>query len=102
MSCFFTNAKSEEPMENGTIFTGVYDNLTIIIHRIHYCDGWYLTCRLLNMEQEKLKSDSIMAAIEEAKEVIKHRAEIIQRSAEYFCKTDIKIRRKLYDKQEKG
>lgn len=91
---FVSNAKYNEPVESGTIYDGTADCLNIKVHRITHCEGWYLTCRRMNIEQWKLNSKSLMSAINEAKGILKHEAENIYKSAEYFHNSEIEILRK--------
>ena len=37
------------------------------MHRIIHCDGWYLSCPELNIEDCRLKSEDLFSAINDAK-----------------------------------
>ena len=46
-------------------------NLSIIVHRIHRLDGWYLTCRYLNIEHDKLDYDKLQDCQNQAVEIVR-------------------------------
>lgn len=90
---FASNAKFGIPVEDGTIFRAKSGSVEISIHRIVNCDGWFLNCTALGYRDRELESDSLMAAINESKGIIKKRIESIQRSVKEICETPIEIAR---------
>ncbi len=90
---FKSNARYNESVEGGTIFEGKIGNTRISVHRIVNCYGWYLSCPDLRISQMELKSDTLMSAIEESKEVLKKVVEDLSKDIDYFCKSEIEISR---------
>lgn len=90
---FKSNARYRNPVESGTIFEGKIGNTRISVHRIVNCYGWYLSCPDLRISQMELKSDTLMSAIEESKEVLKKVVEDLRKNIDYFCKSEIEISR---------
>ena len=90
---FKSNARYNEPVESGTIYEGRIGNMRISVHRIHHCEGWYLSCPNLQISQMKLKSDTLMGAIEESKTVLKNMAEGLINDINAFCKEKIEVSR---------
>lgn len=90
---FKSNAKHGDPVESGTIYEGRIGKLRVSVHRIIHCEGWYLTCIDVRISQMKLKSDSLMEAIGESKEVIKSVTDKLSEDAKGFYEADIEISR---------
>lgn len=90
---FVSNAKYSEPVENGTIFRGKVGNMRIIVHRMYHYEGWYLSVPDLMMDGKKLKSDSLIGAINESKSVLKQISEKINKDVSSFCEAEIEISR---------
>lgn len=90
---FKSNARYNEPVEGGTIFEGKIGNTRISVHKIIHCDGWFLSCPDLRISQMQLKSDTLMSAIEESKEVLKKVVEDLRKDIDCFCKSEIEISR---------
>lgn len=90
---FRSNAKYGEPAESGTIYEGKIGKLRVSVHRIIHCEGWYLSCANLRISQMRLKSDTLMEAIKESKEVLKAVADKLSEDVKAFCETDIEISR---------
>lgn len=90
---FRSNAKYNEPVESGTIFEGKVGKMSISVHRIIYCEGWYLSCPDMRISQMKLKSDTLIGAIEEAKTVLKKTVEKMVNDVNSFCEEEIEVSR---------
>lgn len=88
---FKSNAKYGEPVESGTIFEGKVGSLRISVHRIIHCECWYLSCADVRISQMKLKSDTLMGAIEESKEVLKAVVDRLSKDVKAFCEEGIEI-----------
>lgn len=81
---FISNAKYGEPVENGTIFKFNACRMDIIVHRIHSLDGWYLSCYRLCINDKPLKSESLMSAIKESKDIIRTELDRINQVKKFF------------------
>ena len=90
---FKSNARYNKPVEGGTIFEGRIGNTRISVHRIIHCEGWFLSCPDLRINQMQLKSDTLMSAIEESKEVLKKVVEALTKDIDSFCESEIEISR---------
>lgn len=90
---FKSNAKYGEPVESGSIYEGKIGSMRITVHRIIHCEGWYLSCPNLQISQMKLKSDTLMKAIEESKTVLKQIVESLMKDVKAFCEENIEISR---------
>lgn len=68
---FTSNAKWDEPKENGTVFELKNNGLGIVIHRI-ICmqDTWFLSCHVLNIQQVDLHESDFDKAVKKAKAII--------------------------------
>ena len=89
---FISNVKGfyNDP-ESGTIFSAEIDGMTISVHKLLLADGWFLTCNLLGVSCYKLKSDKILDAIEESKQVLKERVNSIQKTVDLFSSEPVMI-----------
>ena len=68
---FKSNARWNEPKENGTIFELKNNGLRIKIHRIiHIEDTWFLSCHALNISQRDLYERDFDKAVKKAKAII--------------------------------
>ena len=68
---FKSNARWNEPKENGTIFELKNNGLRIKIHRIiHIEDTWFLSCHTLNISQRDLYERDFDKAVKKAKAII--------------------------------
>ena len=88
---FKSNARYGEPTESGTIYEGKIGRLRVSVHRITHCEGWFLSCADVQISQMHLKSDTIMGAIEESKEVLKAVVEKLREDVKAFCDADIEV-----------
>lgn len=88
---FKSNARYGEPKENGTIFNGEIGNLKLSVHRIIHCDGWFLSCPNIRISQMKLKSDTLIEAINESKIVLKKMVENLSDDINAFYEESIEI-----------
>ena len=79
---FKSNARWDEPKENGTVFELRGNGLRIKIHRIIYIqDTWFLSCHVLNISQMDLHESDFNKAVKKAKVIINQ--EIGRLIAEY-------------------
>lgn len=90
---FKSNAKYGQPVESGSIYEGRIGNLIISVHHIYNGETWFLSCHKLNISQRELKSETLMGAINEAKEVLKREVEDLKKDINAFCKESIEISR---------
>ena len=90
---FRSNARYNEPVESGTIFDGKVGKLSISVHRIIHCEGWFLSCPYMRVSQMKLKSDTLIGAIEESKMALKKTVEGMMNDVNAFCEEDIEVER---------
>lgn len=68
---FKSNARWNEPKENGTIFELKNNELKIKIHRIIYIDDtWFLSCATLGLSQYDLRESDFNEAVRKAKIII--------------------------------
>lgn len=68
---FKSNARWNEPKENGTIFELKNNGLRIKIHRIiHIEDTWFLSCYALSISQRDLQERDFDKAVKKAKAII--------------------------------
>lgn len=90
---FKSNARYNEPVESGTIYEGRIGNMSISVHRIIHCEGWYLSCPDVRISQRKLKSESLICAIDESKTVLKNIVSSLMNDVNTFCEENIEISR---------
>ena len=90
---FKSNARYNEPVESGTIFDGKVGKLSISVHRLIHCDGWFLSCPDMRISRMKLKSDTLIGAIKESKMVLKKTVEGMMNDVNTFCEEDIEVTR---------
>lgn len=90
---FRSNARYNEPVESGTIFDGKVGKLSISVHRIIHCEGWFLSCPDMRVSQMKLKSDTLIGAIEESKMALKKTVDGMMNDVNAFCEEDIEVGR---------
>lgn len=90
---FKSNAKYGQPMESGSIYEGRIGNLIISVHHIYNGETWFLSCHKLNISQRELKSETLMEAIKEAKEILKQEIEDLQKDVNTFYEESIEISR---------
>ena len=68
---FKSNARWNEPKENGTIFELKNNGLRISIHRIVYVENtWFLSCYALDISQMNLKESDFNDAVKKARIII--------------------------------
>lgn len=71
---FKSNARWNEPKENGTIFDLKDNGLRISIHRVIHCEGtWFLSCHALGISRMDLHEPDFTEAVRKAKIVINHK-----------------------------
>lgn len=90
---FKSNARYNEPVENGSIFEGKIGNMRISVHSVIHCEGWYLSCPEVQISRMKLKSDTLMGAIKESKAVLKKTVEGLMNDVNVFCEENIEVSR---------
>ena len=68
---FKSNARWNEPKENGTIFELKNNGLKIKIHRIIYIENtWFLSCAALGLSQYNLMESDFDEAVRKAKIIV--------------------------------
>lgn len=90
---FKSNAKYSQPVESGSVYEGRIGNLIISVHHIYGGKEWYLSCHSLNINQRELKSEDLMSAINEAKEILRKKVEDLQKDVNAFCEESVEISR---------
>lgn len=90
---FVSNAKYGQPVESGSIYEGRIGNLIISVHHIYNGKTWFLSCHKLNISQRELKSETLMGAIKEAKEILKQEIDVLQKDVNTFYEESIEISR---------
>ena len=90
---FKSNAKYGQPVESGSVYEGRIGNIIISVHHIYGGKEWYLSCHSLNISQRELKSEGLISAINEAKEILKKKVEDLQKDINAFCEENIEISR---------
>jgi hypothetical protein len=90
---FKSNAKYKEPVESGTVFECKCGLLNISIHKIIYCSGWYLNCHKIGICDMELKSESLLAAINEGVNIVGEEIEKMKSEVETLKSEDITISR---------
>lgn len=90
---FKSNAKYGMPLESGSIFEGKIGKLLISVHHIYNGREWYLSCRNLNITQKPLKSEKLIDAITETKEILKNAVDSLQQDVNDFLQESIEISR---------
>ena len=56
-----------------TVLKCEISKLEILVHRIHGLGGWYLTCRYLNIEYQKLDYDELQDCQSQAVEIVRQK-----------------------------
>jgi hypothetical protein len=90
-----SNAKFGEPVESGTIFRTQGHGIDICIYKICGCgDRWYLNCNELGIDDLRLKSENLFRCVDEAKEILKQKLELLNgRFNNFYEDNDVKILR---------
>lgn len=82
-----SNAKFGEPVESGTVFRTIDNGIDICIHKICGCgDAWYLNCNELGIDNLQLKSENLFRCVDEAKEILKQKLELLNERFNNFTK----------------
>lgn len=82
---FISNAKYNTPVESGTIYRAKINNLDVVIHGIHGLDGWFLSCPVFKIDDYRLKSESLFAAIKESRDIIREKGIILNDAVLKYC-----------------
>ena len=90
---FKSNARYNEPVESGTVYEGKIGNMRISVHKFLHCEGWYLSCPNVQISQMKLKSNTLIGAIDESKTVLKNIVEDLMNDVNVFCEENIEVTR---------
>lgn len=65
-----SNARYNQPVEDGTIFT-LKSDARIVIHKLHGCgERWYLSCPELSIEKENLGTEDFDEAVKKAQDIV--------------------------------
>lgn len=67
--------------------------MTISIHRYNGLEGWFLSCRDLGIETMELKSEGLIQAVKESREILKKTVDKMQENINVFCNSKIEIAR---------
>lgn len=87
---FRSNAKWNEPKENGTIFELKNNGLKISIHRIiHIEDTWFLSCAALGISQRDLREPDFNEAVRKAKVIIDEKIKAFREEFDKIANDDI-------------
>lgn len=69
---WISNAKYGQELNTGTIFYAKKIGRSVTIHKLHgFGNGWYLTCRDLDIERENLRTEDFDQAIQKAKDIVR-------------------------------
>lgn len=85
-----SNARWNQDVKEGTIFTLKDDSVSISIHKIHGIgnDKWYLSCRTLGISQFGLNTEDFDLAVEDAKAIIQTKLEMLSQNFAGFLSDD--------------
>ena len=83
-----SNAKYGVPVENGTIYTGKVNNMTVSIHKIIGLEEWFLNCDKLGIMDKELKSQDLFACVMESRKIMKAKLKELTENVELFCIDD--------------
>ena len=74
-----SNARWNQDVNEGTIFTLKDSKVNISIHKIHGIGNnkWYLSCRTLDISQFGLNTEDFDLAVEDAKIIIQTKLEML-------------------------
>lgn len=86
-----SNANYREPVESGTIFKMKHGKVDICVHYLCGIDGLYMNSCFLNIQDRRLKSNSVMSAIKEAQSIVKDCLDIICKDFDEVLNSDIEI-----------
>nr|DAE27902.1 MAG TPA: hypothetical protein [virus sp. ctDYl1] len=82
---FKSNAKYEEKLETGSIFTLKYNSLGIVIHKYVGCgDALFLNSKTLSIDNYDLGTEDFKEAVSKAKEVVMREVKKIREDAYRF------------------
>jgi hypothetical protein len=90
---FISNSKYGEPVESGTIYRCEYGSVRVTIHKIIHLDGWHLSCSSVGISEQKLKSESLMSAINEGIDLVSKAIDKMKCDTETIKSEDIEISR---------
>lgn len=77
-----SNARWNQDVNEGTIFTLKDDSVSISIHKIHGIGNnkWYLSCHTLGISQFGLNTEDFDLAVEDAKVIIQTKLEMLSQN----------------------
>ena len=87
---FKSNARWNEPKENGTIFDLKNNGLKIKIHRIIHIEGtWFLSCAALGISQRDLREPDFIEAVRKAKIIIDEKIKAFREEFDKIANDDV-------------
>lgn len=91
---YISNAKYGEPVETGTIYRGENKRLNICVHTLFGCgETLYMNCKTLGIEDKRLNSTSVIAAINEAQSLVKRELDLLSKELNSVLNSEIEISR---------
>lgn len=91
---YISNAKYGEPVETGTIYRGDNKRLYICVHTLCGCgETLYMNCQTLGIVDRKLKSTSVITAINEAQSLVKREFDLLSNELNTILNSKIEISR---------
>lgn len=91
---YISNAKYGEPVETGTIYRGDNKRLDICVHTLYGCgETLYMNCKALGIINQKLKSTSVITAINEAQLLVKQEIDLLSKEFDAILNSKIEISR---------
>lgn len=85
-----SNARWNQDVNEGTIFTLKDSTVNISIHKTHGIGNnkWYLSCRTLDISQFGLNTEDFDLAVEDAKIIIQTKLEMLSQNFAGFLSDD--------------
>lgn len=87
---FKSNAKWNQPKEEGSVFQLKDNSLGIYIHRIiHIDDTWFLTCNALNISRLNLHEKNFEKAVKKSKIIINKKLGELMSEYDKICSDNV-------------
>ena len=91
---YISNAKYGEPLETGTIYRCDNKRLGMCVHTLCGCgETLYMNCNALGIMDRRLKSTSVIAAINEAQTLAKQELDLLSKELDSILNSGIEISR---------
>lgn len=91
---YISNAKYGEPVETGTVYRGDNKRFNIRVYKLYGCgETLYMNCKALGIINQKLKSTSVITAINEARLLVKQEIDLLSKEFDAILNSKIEISR---------